>query len=122
MSSEVGEEVFLTDGVRSRAFCALLVKQGWPSLHCPIRPLYCHSQEVSCDMCTFIPRNALGILCLHLPSVLPEVDKGLAYPGRPVRGFLDSRISLHVSVCGYRQLFHSGAVKIPIRASSGREA
>lgn len=120
MSSEVWEEVFLTDGVRSRAFCAPLVKQGWPSLHCPIRPLYCHSQEVSCDMCTFIPRNALGILCFHL--VLPEVDKGLAYPGRPVHGFLDSRISPHVSVRDYRRLFHSGAVKIPIRVSSGREA
>lgn len=72
-----------SDDVGPHAFCVALMKhQGWPSLCCPIRPLYRHSRGVSCDYCTQLAKNTLGILCFHLLSVLLKVNKGLAYLGR----------------------------------------
>lgn len=89
MSSDGWEEVFLTDGVGIHAFDGPLIKhQGWPSLCCRIRPLYCHSQGISWDLCTLLAKNALGSLCLHLLSVLSKVDKGLAHPGCHVCGLV----------------------------------
>lgn len=101
-----------SDDVGPHAFCVALMKhQGWPSLCCPIRPLYRHSRGVSCDYCTQLAKNTLGILCFHLLSVLLKVNKGLAYPGHHVCGFLEGQESQHMHVIDHRWLYHSGAVK-----------